>query len=127
MIEDDDEITGNVNSITIFPPQSTLGNITDEYSGEEDSVNMNSLPSSLLHASAEINLRLSSVNDDDFSSEDSVPLQTCSKKISSSQLKSQPKKKRRVDKSKYVWVNKDLTTQKRSSFDSYQNFEKKVH
>ncbi|ENN82060.1 hypothetical protein D910_11880 [Dendroctonus ponderosae] len=71
MLEDDDDILEQTNDLTIFPPQ---GEITDEDSGDENVVGLNNLPASQIQVPAEINVMPKPYNDDDFSSEDELPL-----------------------------------------------------
>ncbi|ENN74459.1 hypothetical protein D910_05403 [Dendroctonus ponderosae] len=71
MLEDDDDILEQTNDVTMFPLQ---GEITEEDSGDENLVGLNNLPASQLQAPAEINMKPKPYNDDDFSSEDELPL-----------------------------------------------------
>ena len=50
LIEDDDM---DVDNITIFPPNNACGDITDEDSGDEDYVDINNLPSSVMQNEVE--------------------------------------------------------------------------
>ncbi|XP_018578332.1 piggyBac transposable element-derived protein 3-like, partial [Anoplophora glabripennis] len=97
MLEDQDDVLEQTNDITIFPPQ---GDITDEDSGDENVVEMSNLPASQLQAPAEINLKR--YNNDDFSSEDELPLA----RLISVKSKKKSSKKKKV----YEWIKEDLPT-----------------
>lgn len=106
MLEDDAQYAENIKDITIFPPNNASSDLTDEDSGDEDVVNINNLPASQLQAPAEIAFLDA---DNEFSSEDELPLSafvsppSTSKSIQSCKGKNVAKKRK-----KYNWVKEDL-------------------
>lgn len=107
MLEEGDELVENVDSVTIFPPNNACADQTDEDSGEEDSTNLNNLPGTQLQAPAEINLRNiddqdpNQTSDDDFSSDDEIPLSVLrTKKARAEKIKTKRKN--------YKWTGTDL-------------------
>ncbi|KAK9877992.1 hypothetical protein WA026_020206, partial [Henosepilachna vigintioctopunctata] len=97
MLEEDDV---NTESITLLPPNNACGNITDEDSGNEDQLDINNLPPSMIQSQVEVNIR---VNEEDWSSEDELPLSTLqNKEKPEDNLKT--KKKKKV----YQFVQQDL-------------------
>ncbi|CAH2016467.1 unnamed protein product [Acanthoscelides obtectus] len=68
MIENDDI---EAESITLLPPTNACGTITDEDSGDEERLDINNLPGSLMQAEVEVNRNR---NEDMWSSEDEIPL-----------------------------------------------------
>ncbi|KAK9888389.1 hypothetical protein WA026_000640 [Henosepilachna vigintioctopunctata] len=74
MLEEDDV---NTESITLLPPNNACGNITDEDSGDENQLDINNLPSSMIQNQVEVNIR---VKEEDWSSEDELPLSTLQNK-----------------------------------------------
>ncbi|KAK9700354.1 hypothetical protein QE152_g31308 [Popillia japonica] len=69
MIENDDMIG---NTITLLPPVNAIDDVTDEDSGDEDFVNMNNLPASLMQSKVEVSSKYNSDNHWDL--EDDTPL-----------------------------------------------------
>ncbi|KAK9878354.1 hypothetical protein WA026_021662 [Henosepilachna vigintioctopunctata] len=69
-IEEDNVST---KSIMLLPSNNACENITDEDSGDEDQLDMNNFPSSMIQNQVEVNIR---VNEEDCSSEDELPLST---------------------------------------------------
>lgn len=110
MLEDDEDLVANVDSITLMPPINACGSITDNDSGEEDHVSVNNLPGSQLQASAEINF----TDRGTFSSsdsEDNISLAELAKKY---KRKIRPTKKKKT----YQWVKEDLTPNTPEIFDN---------
>ncbi|KAF2894819.1 hypothetical protein ILUMI_11358 [Ignelater luminosus] len=54
MLEDDNDYAERVENNTIFPPVNATSELTDEDSGEEETLSINNLPGSQLHAPPEI-------------------------------------------------------------------------
>ncbi|KAK9888942.1 hypothetical protein WA026_001161 [Henosepilachna vigintioctopunctata] len=82
----------NTESITLLPPNNACGNITDEDSGDEDQLDMNNLPSRMIQNQVEVNIQ---VNEEDWSSEDEIPLSTL-------QNKEKPKNNLKAKKKRYT-------------------------
>ncbi|KAI4468910.1 dihydrolipoyllysine-residue succinyltransferase [Holotrichia oblita] len=84
MLDNDVDLVKNIDSLTIFPPENACGNQTQEDSGEENLVNLNNLPLTQLQAPVEIDLHHadngSQLCDDEFSSEDEIPLSLLNKR-----------------------------------------------
>ncbi|KAK9886874.1 hypothetical protein WA026_019132 [Henosepilachna vigintioctopunctata] len=96
MLEEDDV---NAESITSLPSNNACGNITDEDSSDEDQLDINNLPSSMIQNQEEVNIR---VNEEDWSSEDELPQNTL-------QNKEKPKDNLKTKKKKvYQFFQQDL-------------------
>lgn len=96
MIEDEDI---EAESITLLPPTNACGNVTDEDSGDEDQVDINNLPGSLMQSSVEINIR---EQEDMQSSDDDIPLSEIRKKCVGFNKKEIKKKK------VYQYIKEDI-------------------
>nr|XP_022900637.1 piggyBac transposable element-derived protein 3-like [Onthophagus taurus] len=78
MLEEDEEMVGRVENITMLPPINACGNLTDEDSGEEDQMSINNLPGSQLQATVELfGDHVSSSYDTD----DNIPLSELARKF----------------------------------------------
>lgn len=69
LIEDGDI---DVDNITIFLPNNACGDITDEDSGDEDYIDINNLPSSVMQNEVEFVKKINC--DSDWDTEDDIPL-----------------------------------------------------
>lgn len=103
MLEDDDEMLDNVKEVTVFPPVNACGDITDEDSGEDDVVQIDNLPGTQLCAAAEVEL-LVRQTEEEFSSDDDLPLSHFVASNTSEKMKKTQPKKRKI----YQWVKEDL-------------------
>ncbi|KAF2888807.1 hypothetical protein ILUMI_17367 [Ignelater luminosus] len=79
MLEGDNDYAERVENITIFPLVNETYELTDEDSGEEETLSSNNLPGSQLQAPAEIIFQDDANHD--FSSEDDVPLSELRKSL----------------------------------------------
>lgn len=95
--------------VTVFLPINACGNITDEDSGNEEVVHIDNLPGSQLSAPAEIKVVVRQT-EDDFSSEDDLPLSHLKSNVSEKVEKKQKKKK------VYQWVKQDVIPSDQTSF-----------
>lgn len=95
LIEDEDL---DVDNITIFPPNNACGD-TDEDSGDEDYVDINNLPASLMQNEVEIANKINF--DSDWDTEDDAPLSQFSKNSNKN-----AKKLKKIKK--YHYVKTDL-------------------
>ncbi|KAK9703447.1 hypothetical protein QE152_g29321 [Popillia japonica] len=99
MIEDDEDFCRKTEEIILYPPVNACEDLTDEDSGDEFDLSLNNLPGSQLGAASEVKFQ----SDDEWSSDDNVPLSTLTK--SSKHIRNNNAK----DKKKYNWENIDLT------------------
>lgn len=98
LIEDEDI---DVDNITIFPPNNACGDLTDEDCGDEDCVDINNLPASLMQNEVEIVHKINF--DSDWDTEDDIPLSQIREKSS--------KNAKKLKKNKnYHYVKTDLST-----------------
>lgn len=99
MIEDDEDFCRKTEEIILYPPVNTCEDLTYEDSGDEFDLSLNNLPGSQLGAASEVKFH----SDDEWSSDNDVPLSTLTK--SSKHIRNNNAK----DKKKYNWENIDLT------------------
>ncbi|KAI4464044.1 piggybac transposable element-derived protein 4 [Holotrichia oblita] len=99
MIEDDEDFCRKTEEIILYPPVNACEDQTDEDSGDEFDLSLNNLPGSQLGAVSEVKFH----SDDEWSSDDDIPLSTFMK--SSKHMRNNNAK----DKKKYNWENIDLT------------------
>ncbi|VEN54697.1 unnamed protein product, partial [Callosobruchus maculatus] len=100
-------------SVTIMPPLNYCDPVTDEDSGDEDTVNLNNLPGSQLLAEAELFHPSQgngyavgapmNINIDDSDEEDNLPLSVVKNRIIGTLPKNVP-----VFKKSFTWSNQDL-------------------
>ncbi|KAF2890020.1 hypothetical protein ILUMI_16153 [Ignelater luminosus] len=115
MLEDDNDYAERVENNTIFPPVNATSELTDEDSGEEETLSINNLPGSQLHAPPEIIFQDNSNKlIEKIIRQYDVPL--------SELRKSLPSKSRNVVKKKqknYHWANEDLSITTFTFYDTY--------
>lgn len=99
MIEDE-EI--DADTITLFPPNNASENLTDEDSGDEDNVEINNLPASQMQSEVEVTAKYM-VDDQEWESEDEVPLARLREK-------EKPTAKIAKKKKSYHYVKEDLAS-----------------
>lgn len=97
MIEDG-EIEAS--SITLLPPNNACGDVTDEDSGDEDNVDINNLPASQMQSVVEV-VASNNTIDDNWDSEDELPLTTVRHNLS---VRGNTIKRKR----EYQYVKEDL-------------------
>lgn len=108
MLEDDEELVENIDSLTIFLPDNATGDQTDEDSGDEDFFKSKQFSRS---PTVEINLRETDGNEneqtydveDGWSSEDETPLSVLLKRLDKTQKK--PEKNKKTTKN-LIYVDK---------------------
>ncbi|KAI4472040.1 hypothetical protein MML48_1g12767 [Holotrichia oblita] len=99
MIEDDEDFCRKTEEIILYPPVNACDDQTDEDSGDEFGLSLNNLRGSQLDAAFEVKFH----SDDEWSSDDDVPLSIFIK--SAKHIRNNNAK----DKKKYNWENIDLT------------------
>lgn len=73
LLSEDDESGVDSQEITLFPPTNACGDVTDEDSGDDEGVNLDNLPGSLLNAEAQVSA-VDAAAVENFDSDEDIPL-----------------------------------------------------